>query len=136
MITVHKFRLSELPQVLRIERASFKSEGYSAMTFLAYAFRDRKRFFVAKDEQQQVVGYVLVRLRIHWLGERKGGITSIAVAPVHRRQGIGRELLQFALTHLRMAPRCPGRDRIRRACRYLRLGHWIGNRHDPGAGPR
>jgi ribosomal protein S18 acetylase RimI-like enzyme len=35
------------------------------------------------------------------LGERKGGITSIAVAPVHRRQGIGRELLQFALTHLR-----------------------------------
>ena len=100
-MTIRRFRASDLPHVLRVERAAFRSEGYTAATFICHAFRDRRGFFVAESEAHQVVGYVLVRLGLRWLGSRKGGITSIAVAPAFRRQGIGRQLLLHALSHLR-----------------------------------
>lgn len=100
MISVRRHRLTDLPQVMRIERASFGAEGYGSSTFLAHAFRDRGGFYVAQDEQGQVVGYVLVRLGLPWLGPRRGGITSVAVAPAHRRQGVGRALMCAALAHL------------------------------------
>ncbi len=101
MRTIRGFRLSDLPVVMRIERASFRSEGYSAATFLAYAFRDRKGFFVAEDDSHQVIGYVLARKSPSWLGPRRGGITSIAVAAAQRRQGIGRALMHTALAYLK-----------------------------------
>jgi ribosomal-protein-alanine N-acetyltransferase len=97
---IRAFRVSDLPHVLRIERASFGAEGYSAATFLAHAFRDRRGLFVAESEEHEVMGYVLVRLGLRWLGSRKGGITSIAVAPALRRRGIGRRLLQHAIAYL------------------------------------
>lgn len=100
-MTIRRFRIGDLPQVLGIERASFGAEGYSAATFLAHAFRDRRGLFVAEDEEQRVMGYVLVRLGLRWLGSRKGGITSIAVAPARRRRGIGRRLLVHAICYLR-----------------------------------
>lgn len=101
MITIRRYRLSDLPRVLQVERASFGSEGYGTSTFLAHAFRDRSGFYVAEDEDHSVVGYILVRLGLPWLGPRRGGITSLAVAPAHRRKGIGRALLCAALEHLR-----------------------------------
>lgn len=101
MISIRKFHLADLPRVMQIERASFGSEGYSSATFLAHAFRDRKGFFIAEDEAHQVIGYTLVRLGLPWLGARKGGVTSIAVVPGQRRQGIGRALLEAALAYLR-----------------------------------
>lgn len=101
MIKIRRFRLADLPIVLRMERASFGSEGYSAATFLAHAFRDRRGFLIAEDETHQVIGYVLARKGLPWLGPRRGGITSIAVAAPRRRQGIGRALMHAALAHLR-----------------------------------
>ncbi len=100
-MSIRRYRLSDLPRVMQIERASFGSDGYSSSTFLAHAFRDRNGFYVAEDGQQQVVGYILVRMGLPWVGPRRGGITSIAVAPAQRRQGIGRALLCAALDHLR-----------------------------------
>ena len=101
MIKIRRFHLGDLPIVLRIERASFGSEGYSAATFLAHAFRDRRGFFIAKDDAHQVIGYVLARKGLPWLGPRRGGITSIAVAAPRRRQGVGRALMHAALAHLK-----------------------------------
>ena len=98
---IRKYKLSDLPRVLSIERASFGAEGYTAGTFLAHAFRDRSGFYVAEDENNQVVGYILIRLGLPWIGPRRGGITSLAVAPAHRRRGVGRALLCAALAHLR-----------------------------------
>ena len=100
-MTVRKLRLTDLPRVLQIERSSFGQESSSPSTFLAHLFRDRRHSFVVEDEQGMVVGYTLVRMNLGWLGMKRGGLTSIAVDPVCRRQGIGRVLMAEALRSLR-----------------------------------
>lgn len=97
---IRKLGMADLPQVMRIERASFGAVGYSSTTFLAHVLRDRKHSFVAEDEGGAVVGYTLVRLNLGWLGGRRGGITSIAVDPPRRRRGTGRALMARALDYL------------------------------------
>ncbi len=54
-----------------------------------------------ENEGRQIVGYVLVRVGLRWLGVRRGGITSIAVDPPHRRRGFGRALVAAGLDYLR-----------------------------------
>ncbi len=100
MATIRRFRVSDLPRVLQIERASFGPDSYSASTFMAHVFRDRKGLFVAAEEDG-VVGYALVRVGLGWIGMKRGGVTSIAVAPAYRRKGIGRALILHAIEYLR-----------------------------------
>jgi ribosomal-protein-alanine N-acetyltransferase len=100
-MNIRSFRLRDLPSLLRIERAAFGAEAFSATAFLGHLLRDRRSIFVAEDQQGNVVGYAAVRMSLGWLGPRRGGITSIAVAPAQRRQGVGRALLTRALGYLR-----------------------------------
>jgi len=100
LVTIRRFRVSDLPRVLQIERASFGPDSYSASTFMAHVFRDRKGLFVATEEDG-IVGYALVRVGLGWIGMKRGGITSIAVAPAYRRKGIGRALILHSLEYLR-----------------------------------
>lgn len=97
---IRRLKLGDLPQVLRIERAAFRAEGYSAISFLLHLARDYRGAFVA-CEDGQVVGYSLARLGRTRDGIRRGGITSLAVAPGHRGRGVGRQLLARALEYLR-----------------------------------
>jgi ribosomal protein S18 acetylase RimI-like enzyme len=98
---VRSATLGDLPRVLRIERASFGPEAYGVTTFLAHVFRDRKGLLVAEDDRGGVIGYALARVGLRWLGVRRGGLTSIAVDPQHRRRGVGRSLMAAALDYLR-----------------------------------
>jgi ribosomal-protein-alanine N-acetyltransferase len=86
--------------VLQIERVSFGPDAYSASTFMAHVLRDRKGLFVAQSEGGRIVGYILIRIGLGWIGAKRGGITSIAVDPAYRRQGVGRALMARAIQHL------------------------------------
>ncbi len=98
---VRRAHLGDLPHVVTIERACFGREAYGLTTFLAHVFRDRKGLVVAEDDDGSIMGYALARVGIRWLGARRGGLTSIAVAPQHRRRGLGRSLMAAALEYLR-----------------------------------
>jgi ribosomal-protein-alanine acetyltransferase len=100
-VLIRRFRVGDLPRVMQIERVSFGPDSYSASTFLAHVFRDRKGLFVAEDDQGHVVGYALVRLGLGWIGTKRGGITSIAVDPARRRSGVGSALVAHSLDYLR-----------------------------------
>jgi ribosomal-protein-alanine N-acetyltransferase len=97
---IRRFKLTDLPRVMQIERVSFGEARSGATTFLAHVLRDRKHSLVAEDEHGVIVGYMLVRMNLGWLGARRGGITSIAVDPPRRRRGTGRALMVEALEHL------------------------------------
>jgi ribosomal-protein-alanine N-acetyltransferase len=101
VITIRPYVLGDLPRVIRIERISFGRDSYSLTTFLAHVMRDRRGLLVAEGEPGEVIGYVLVRMTLGWLGVRRGGLTSIAVHPAHRRRGAGRALMGRALERLR-----------------------------------
>lgn len=62
--------------------------------------RDPAGVFVAAEESGEVVGYVTT-----WLDRDAGigHIPNLAVAASHRNQGLGRQLLEFALDHFRAA---------------------------------
>ena len=98
---IRRCTLGDLPHILRIERTSFGKEAYSVTTFLAHVMRDRRGLLVVEDEEGRVVGYVLSRVGLRWLGVRRGGVTSIAVDPRCRRRGFGRALVAAALDYLR-----------------------------------
>jgi ribosomal-protein-alanine N-acetyltransferase len=97
---IRRFALSDLPRIVHIERISFGPDSYTLATFLAHVLRDRRGLLVAEGDEGEVVGYALVRTTLGWLGGKRGGITSIAVDPARRRQGVGHSLMTGALQHL------------------------------------
>lgn len=90
-IKVRKFRIEDMPEVLEIEKRSFKNP-YDIQTFLYLWAVEPEGFFVAEVDGK-VVGYVIA-------SSRKGEIVSIAVMPELRRRGIGRRLMKEAMGYL------------------------------------
>jgi len=100
-MNVRTCKLGDLPRVIHIERTCFGPDSYSVTTFLAHVFRDRRGLLVIENDEGRIVGYVLARVGLRWLGIHRGGITSIAVEPTCRRCGAGTALLSSALDYLR-----------------------------------
>lgn len=124
-MVIRKAEETDLPRIMEIERDSFHSPWPET---LLRQYLGEEGFMVC-EEGGQVVGYILVGLRIPSLlsrlerqtrrlfrrgGERGGGrseeedldlkighIMNLAVDPAHRRRGLGSGLLQAGLDHLR-----------------------------------
>lgn len=85
---IRPMRLSDLPEVLRIERASFPTP-WSEGSFRGELTTNRHaRYFVAEGPHH-LAGYAGV-----WIILNEAHVTNIAVHPNYRRRGIGRRLLE------------------------------------------
>lgn len=90
-IQIEPMRVRDLDAVLAIERASFPTP-WSRYAYLSELLEnDRAYYAVAKAHDRRVAGYIGM-----WLVIDEGHITTIAVHPLHRGRGIGRQLLEAA----------------------------------------
>ncbi len=87
MHKVRAFRLTDLGEVLRIEKSAFLEDAYDWTEFTRLYLAGRDTFLVAQAGRH-LSGYIAGLMDGY-----QGYIASIAVAPESRRQGIGRALL-------------------------------------------
>jgi ribosomal-protein-alanine N-acetyltransferase len=97
---IRSFSLSDLDRILQIELQSFPKSAYDWATFIHLHYYYPKTFLVyvnpAFDRKEgQILGYIVFT--------EEGHIISIAIHPLHRRKGVGKELLERAvhLPHLK-----------------------------------
>lgn len=93
-LTLRDARPGDLPLVLAIERASFRVP-WSDRAFRSLLGRSDARVIVAETDGD-VVGFAVV-----WFSDGQGELGDLAVAPDHRRLGVGRSLLKTAVEEAR-----------------------------------
>jgi [ribosomal protein S18]-alanine N-acetyltransferase len=87
-------RAADVADVAAIERATF-SDPWSADDF-EQCVTSGVPFLVAEERGGVVLGYVIA----HWAAD-EAEILNVGVAPAHRRQGVGRALVEQVLAALR-----------------------------------
>jgi len=97
-VIVRRFRISDLPAIMAIERPTFGMHAFDAPTFLYYALRHRRTFLVA-EEESEVLGYVMARRTSR--PRRQWDIAAIAVREDRRGRGVGTRLLNEVLEAVR-----------------------------------
>ncbi|QDA32080.1 ribosomal-protein-alanine N-acetyltransferase [Thermococcus indicus] len=110
MVAIRPARLFDIPEVMRIERESFR-EDYPRGVFLVFLENNPDTFLVA-EYNGKVIGYVMGYLR----PDLEGHIMSIAVDPAYRGNGIGSALLTEVIERL-----------INRGARYIGLEVRVSN---------
>lgn len=98
-----------LPEILAIEKQSNPS-AWSESGFRSELSNPQAHYFVAL-QKSAVVGYAG-----YWSVIDEAHITNVAVSPDHRREGIGRSLIQFLL-----------KDAVKRGIRCATLEVRAGN---------
>ena len=93
---IRELRAEDVPAVARIEAEVF-SEPWTERDFLEMVKADYAHYYVA-EEAGEITGYCGLR---NMAGE--GEITNVAVAPLFRRKGTGRRLMEYLL---KKAPSC------------------------------
>jgi ribosomal-protein-alanine N-acetyltransferase len=88
---IRRFTLSDLDDILAIERHAFPKSPYSWATFVNLQWVYPETFLVHVDEGSPAQGATLAGYIIF---SRDGHILSLAVHPAYRRRGIGKELIQ------------------------------------------
>lgn len=88
-------RLSDVPRVRELEKASFTAP-WKAETFLHLLERSGCELMVLEDGEAGVVAYAVL-----WCILDQGELANLAVAQTHRRQGVGRRMLESAVARAR-----------------------------------
>ncbi len=94
MVTVREMKASDVEAVSEIEHEAF-SMPWSAEDFLEMVEADYAHYYVA-ESNGRIVGCCGVR---NLMGE--GEITNVVVAASYRRQGIGRQMLEYLLREVK-----------------------------------
>lgn len=92
---IRPFSFSDLDRILKIEHQSFPKSPYDWATFLDLYYLNPETFMVYIDTtrdrgESEICGYIIF--------SQDGHIISIAVHPQRRRRGIGKELLEKAMS--------------------------------------
>lgn len=96
MIKLRKFSLSDLDQVMEIEKSSFlKRQVYSKSLFEKY-YREYPEGFIVAENKGGIVGYTIGQPK-----NSSGEIISLAVDPNWRKKGVGTVLTNFLINHFR-----------------------------------
>ena len=101
---VRKATFSDLAHVMQINLETLP-ENYPDYFYQEIYERYPEAFFVAEADQK-LVGYIMCRIEggvsnfgRRWV--RRGHIVSVAVRPVHRRQGLATQLIKKAIVAMR-----------------------------------
>jgi [ribosomal protein S18]-alanine N-acetyltransferase len=103
---VRRSLVEDLPSVISINWAALP-EHYSDSFFEERLRESPETFLLAEDERGSVVGYIMCRIEYGFSHvkryglARKGHIVSVAILEEHRRQGLGRALVEESLKGMR-----------------------------------
>ena len=87
-ITIRKMEKADLPQVMKIEEEAYGEHHWSKDSFCNELENNLSVYFSAVDENGDLVGYLGA-----WLIFEEAHITTIAVKPDHKKQGIADRLM-------------------------------------------
>ena len=93
---IRPFRLTEMPQILQIEKLSFGRYAWDRNLFAAYARHPRSIFLVARG-RKGIAGYSISRWK-----EERAELSSIAVDPQVRGRGVASSLLRSTIRRLKL----------------------------------
>ena len=104
-LRLRKSSLSDLPEILKIEKASFpKGIAYSQNRFERFYRKHSSEFIVAENRkrksqnqtERKIIGYIIGKKN-----KKSGNLISLAVAPQWRNKGVGNKLVKFLLNYFK-----------------------------------
>ncbi len=98
MIKIREAKIDELDKISELDKEAF--EGIAYPQFVLRQFRDicQGYFLVAETPEHDIAGYILGHLDSK---SKTGWILALAVSANHRKLGIGKELTEELITHLK-----------------------------------
>ncbi|HSA06996.1 MAG TPA: ribosomal protein S18-alanine N-acetyltransferase [Candidatus Gastranaerophilales bacterium] len=91
-IKIRKMHKKDIDQIMKIESVSFGNFYWTREAFATEIENNIGYYFVAEAENEQIIGYCGF-----WLILDEAHVTTIAVHPKYRKQGLGEKLLQKML---------------------------------------
>jgi len=95
-LVIRRAAWSDVPAILRIERASFGRDGWERELFRDYLAEPGKCIFLVAETAAAVAGYI-----IGSCAQDRAEVDSIAVSPAHRGLGIATALMTRLMKLLR-----------------------------------
>jgi ribosomal-protein-alanine N-acetyltransferase len=93
MATIRAMQSNDIPQVMEIDRLSFPLP-WSENSFRKELAENEHAYFFVAEEQGRVVGFAG-----YWYIVDECHVSTLAVHPTWRRQGLGEQLLRTVLQH-------------------------------------
>lgn len=96
MIELRNFSLTDLDQIMKIEKISFPDRKAYSRSYFETLYRNYPQGFIIAEAENKVIGYTICRSRNGF-----AEIISLAVDPDWREKGIGTKLINFLINHFK-----------------------------------